>query len=342
VTYPTGGEYPSSVAVADVNHDAKPDLVATNGCASLGSNGCAGEDGLLAVLLGNGYGAFQPPLTYDSAGAQTNLDYSVTVADVNGDGNADLLVANSGDDTVGVLLGNGDGTFKVAVTYPSGGSAPVSTVVADVNGDGKLDLLVVNSCSDCVTDAGSVAVLLGNGDGTFQAAVPYGSLGYAPRAVAVADVNGDGKPDIVVANNCVNYLCSNSSGSVAVLLGNGNGTFQAAVAYDSGTSYANSVTVADVNGDGKLDLLVANSCGTGSNCTNGTVGALLGNGNGTFQAAVTYNSGGYGAGSVAVADVNGDGKPDVVVSNQCASSSNCTNGTVGVCWAMATEPFRRR
>ena len=169
----------------------------------------------------------------------------------------------------------------------------------------------------CQTD-GIIGVLLGNGNGTFQTAVTYDSGGLNPYSVAVADVNGDGKPDLLVANE--------GSNTVGVLLGNRNGTFQTAVTYGSGGLGAVSVAVADVNGDGKPDLLVANE---GSN----TVGVLLGNRNGTFQTAVTYGSGGLGAVSVAVADVNGDGKPDLLVAMvNCGGSAGCggSDGMVGV------------
>src|SRR5438552_14993106 len=125
-------------------------------------------------------------------------------------------------------------------------------------------------------------------------------------SVAAADVNGDGKADLLVAN----WSASASGARVGVLLGNGDGTFQPAVTYRSGGVTALSVAVADVNGDGKPDLLVANACGTSSTCQAGSVGALLGNGDGTFQAAVTYPSGMNEAFAVAVADVNGDGKQD--------------------------------
>jgi hypothetical protein len=232
---------------------------------------------------------------------------------------------------VGVVLGNGDGTFEPAVAYSTGGIRALSVAVADVNGDGQPDLLVANLCSVLVNsecglgDDGSVAVLLGNGDGTFQAAVTYSSGGNANGAavagVTVGDVNGDGKLDLIVVNSSVTS-CGGESG-VGVLLGNGNGTFQAAVNYCSENS-SNFVAAADVNGDGKLDLLVVNSVNVNS-CTSssceGAVGVLLGNGNGTFQPVVSYSSGGANANSLAVADVNGDGKPDLLVTN---------DGSVGV------------
>src|SRR5208282_1700274 len=120
--------------------------------------------------------------------------------------------------------------------------------------------------------------------------VPYGSGGYHADSVAVADVNGDGKPDLLVANQCASSSNCNN-GSVGVLLGNGDGTFQAAVTYGSGGYYAESVAVADVNGDGKPDLVVANDCCAGGNGDDGSVSVLLGNGDGTFQTAVTYGSG---------------------------------------------------
>ena len=157
--------------------------------------------------------------------------------------------------TVGVLLGNGDGTFQAAVTYGSGGSQASSVAMADVNHDGKPDLLVSNLCasnSNCVNANGTVGVLLGNGDGTFQATIAYSSGAYGSYSVAVGDVNGDGKPDLLVVNQCEGSDNSTSCGNgmLAVLLGNGDGTFGVAVTYASGGYVALSVALGDVNGDG--------------------------------------------------------------------------------------------
>jgi hypothetical protein len=290
---------------------------------------------------------FAPAVAYAAGGYDA---VSVAVADVNGDGKPDLLVATCGNNSfnstcaqegsVGVLLGNGDGTFQPPVNYGSGGVIANSVAVADVNGDGKPDLLVANCGSgggSCFN--GTVGVLLGNGDGTFQAAVPYGSGGYNANSLAVADVNGDGKPDLLVTNDCASSSNCPGPGSVSVLLGNGDGTFQTAVSYPlAGAAWSSSVAVADVNGDGKPDLLVANACSTipksGYPCTSGgVVSVLLGNGDGTFQTPVPYGSGGVDAVSVAVADVNGDGKPDLLVANTCATVGQqfCTSdGLVGV------------
>jgi hypothetical protein len=283
---------------------------------------------------------FAPAVVYDSGAYHPT---SVAVADLNGDGKADLVIANDcinndyshcPQGIVSVLLGAGDGTFQAAVSYDAGGVDPLSVVVADVNGDGKPDLILSNQCpqpNGCTPDS-TVSVLFGNGDGTFQTAMSFDSGGLLAQAVAVADVNGDGKPDLIVADQCNSTQNCALDGVVGVLLGNGGGTFQNVVTYDAGGIGTFWLAVADVNGDGKPDIVLANWCGT-SGCGNpGPVTVLLGNGDGTFQTAVAYSSGGYQPDSVAVADLNGDGKPDIVVANFCGSVANCDNvlSTVGV------------
>jgi hypothetical protein len=331
VSYRTGTSSPRSVVVADVNGDGKLDLVVANRCID---NGCLIE-AVVAVLLGNGDGTFQGPVTYNSGGLFT---VSVAVADVNGDGKPDLVVGNNCGDSncdgsVGVLLGNGDGTFQAAITYLTGGLEAFAVTVADVNGDGKPDVLVATSVRKKDTWGGAIGVLLGNGDGTFRPAVTYSSGGsFIPPSsslLTVADVNGDGRPDLIVENT---ECCSQFGGVLGVLLGNGDGTFQPVVTYLQGADgWGTSVAVADVNGDGKLDAVATDSCG-GNSCSNkGLVVLLLGNGNGTFQAPQTYDAGGFLTNSVAVADVNGDGKPDLVVANICADDGLvCKRSSVGV------------
>jgi hypothetical protein len=325
VTYRTGGFQPTAVALADVNGDGRPDLIVANHC----SNPQCKTSGVVGVLLGNGDGTFQKAVTYDSGGS---VAFSVAVADVNGDAKPDILVANMGDGSsdgsVAVLLGNGDGTFQKAVTYDSGGKYLKSVAIRDVNSDGKADLLLANMGDG--SNNGSVGVLLGNGDGSFQKAATFDSGGIGTDWVAVADLKGDGKLDLIVANLCGNDPHCHGSGTVGVLHGNGDGTFRTAVTYDSGGMDAPSLAVADVNGDGKLDIVVTSG---------DAVGVLLGKGNGTFRKALTYKSGGHEAWAVAVADVNGDGKPDVLVTHGGNNASE--HSKVGVLLGNGDGAFQR-
>jgi len=336
VNYSSGGQGAYSIVVADVNGDGKPDLVVANGC--LGSN-CA--TGGVGVLLGNGDGTFKKVVTY-SSGAASVFGSRVAVGDLNGDGKLDLAVATTGagcgngcpKGLVAVLLGKGDGTFKKAKTYATGGFDAIGWVtIADVNGDKKPDLVVANYCAtECSFPPveGSVGVLLGKGDGTFRAVKTYPSGGDGTVSVAVADVNKDGKPDILVAN-CGPLACGPGSpgGNVAVLIGKGNGTFKPAFRYSAANSPFN-VVAADVNGDGNLDIVVSN-WGTSNGGTNdGSVTVLVGKGNGTFRPAQVFPSGGAEAPSVAVADVNKDGRLDIVLACVADTLNQTSTGVVTV------------
>lgn len=250
VTYDAGGNGANGVAVADVNGDGKLDLVVTS-CAFSGSS-CS--KGIVGVLLGNGDGTFKAPMTHGT-GAGAFSAMAVAVADLNGDGKPDLLVTNNVSSVgLSVLLGNGDGTFKPAVTYNFFGLG-TSIAAADLNGDGKADVAMASCIGG--PSCGSASVLLGNGDGTLQRAVNYSSGGRNPSSVAIADVNGDSKFDLLVMNEIGNT--STTHNVLAALLGNGDGTFQTARTYNlSGGPSAPSVAVADINADGRLDALVGN------------------------------------------------------------------------------------
>jgi hypothetical protein len=273
------------VVTADLKGDGVLDLITANG-----------STGTVSVLLGKGDGTFAAAQDY-AAGPNVS---SLAVGDFNGDGIPDLVVTNGSAGTVSVLLGIGDGSFQAPQSYAAGAYA-VSVAVGDFDGrhypDGQpiLDLAVANNYS-----SSNVSVLLGNGDGSFQQPIMTGFAGISPAAVAVGDFNGDGSPDLAVANNFY-------QGSVNIFLGNGDGTFARAPGIDDGHAWHNAVAVGDFRGDGIQDLAVTDSTGT-------TVGVFLGNGDGTFQHARTFAVG-FRPWSVAVGDFNGDANQDLVVAN---------------------------
>ena len=324
VIYPAGSQGSSGyIAVGDVNGDGLIDLMVPN-CVTVTNPNCQASDGAVAVLLGNGDGSFQPAVNYSTGGA---YPWAVALADLNGDKKLDLVVANRGTSTihgtVSVLLGNGDGTFQPARAFGLGPA--ISVAVADLNADHKLDLVVA-------FNGGDVDVYLGKGDGTFRPPTDYKTGGQDAWSVAVADLNADGKPDLVVANACPLSACDlTTQGAIGVLLGNGDGTFQPAVAYASGGLGADSLTIADLNGDLKPDLAVSNYR-LNPTAKVGAVSVLVGKGDGTFLPAVSYSSDGWAARSVTTADLNGDGRLDLAISNLCLDhTANCNvDGGVSV------------
>jgi len=288
---------PSGTAVvADVNGDGAQDIVVTD------YNGDA-----VSVLLNNGSGVFPVP-----AYATGKAPGAVALGDVNGDGKLDMVIANgslyafeSPDNTVSVLLGNGNGTFQPRVDYPSG-NTPFSIAVGDLNGDGKADVVAANYGDN------TVSVFLAKASGALAAKVDYPTAS-SPGSVVIGDFNGDGKPDLAVSAAAVNV--------VSILLGNGDGTFRPKVDYPTDIGPI-TLVVGDFNGDGKLDLATAN-------VYFGTVSVLLGNGDGTFAPHVEYGAGGP-AWSLAVGDFNGDTKTDIAVVDgglYCPKPDECTTGS---------------
>jgi hypothetical protein len=239
----------------------------------------------------------------------------VVTGDFNGDGKQDMAVLNTGDQTISILLGNGDGTFQAAKSQATGSTA-TGLAAGDFNGDGKLDLVLANG------SANTVSVMLGNGDGTFQAPVQY-NIGSSADFVAVGDFNNDQKLDLLLATSGGGGTSNPTAGSMAILLGNGDGTFQAAKTTSTGsyrgtTAY---VAVGDFNGDGDLDVstgdvFTAPRCLPipipGSNCVNGHIIVFLGKGDGTFESPVTSTVD-FGVSSLVTGDFNGDGKIDLAL-----------------------------
>ena len=326
VTYDTGGYHAFSVSVAEMNGDGAADLVVANGCgALLSAPQVVCPDGSAGVLLGNGDGTFRPVRNFPSGGSLSAL----VVADLNHDGRPDVVVSNcvaagqqcpNGSGNVGILLGNDDGTLQPVQLYASGGLAANFVLVTDVNGDNQPDVLVSNqrACDNC---RGTLGALLGHGDGTFAPVQVYDTGMFFPGFMVTADFNGDQKADVALTQN------TGGGGEVAVLLNRGDGTFPTTVVYETGGQAATPLAVGDLNGDGALDLVTSHSqfCSAldpGVSC----IGVLLGIGDGRFQPAVTYPTGSTGAWSLTEADFNLDGRLDVAVAHQCRLS-DCSGPT---------------
>jgi hypothetical protein len=228
-------------------------------------------------------------------------------ADFNEDGKLDLAATNDGNDTVSILLGNGDGTFQGHVDYATG-STPFPIAAGDLNGDGKLDLVVGNA------GANTFSVLLGNGDGTFQTHVDYPTI-PDPQSVVLADFNGDGKLDLAVFSE---------GDGTSILLGNGDGTFRHLADYTTGCGGGNDCTAAvgDLNGDGKLDLAVR--------LAPAAVSVFLGNGDGTFQTPLRFATCATNPNQVTIGDFNGDGRLDLVAANLNGTTVSVLLQTTGV------------
>jgi len=316
-----GGILPTEVHIADFNGDGKPDVAVAAACSdpgggSYGIPGCPASGAAIVVYLSNGDGTFKTGII--NGGPISSLR-SMIVGDFNGDGKPDVVAASDclstsdcSSGSIVVLLGNGDGTLSVAASYPLGGIVGQSNnlAVGDFNHDGKLDLAVgiecynipVNGCS-----SGAVEVFAGNGDGTLATPSVYTTVGNNPLYPVVGDFNGDGKLDIIAGSGMA--PSDNFHSSLTVLLGAGDGTFSESIVPMSFAGLAG-MTAVDLNTDGKLDLAITSN--------GGTIQVLNGNGDGTFQPPVSYppgtgNSVTNGSPIVA-ADLNGDGKPDLIVS----------------------------
>jgi FG-GAP-like repeat len=285
--YAMGG-YVQGVATGDLNADGRPDLVAADGDA-------------VSVLLSTGNGRFGARTDYSTL----SLSKGVALGDLNGDGKLDAVVAcYDYSPTLTAYLGRGDGTFGARTDF-GGEEYPAAVALGDFNNDGKLDLVTANNFQGSYTSS----VQFGNGDGTFGAPIPIPS-GYEASAVATGDLNRDGVPDLLFADQ--------GGQTATVWYGRGDGTFFGSGTYAAGRG-PSSIAVADLNGDGLLDFVVANEQVNGAP---GSFSVYLGDGRGNFAREPDVITRAAPV-SVAIADIDGDLIPDAI-------TANSGNGTVSV------------
>jgi hypothetical protein len=297
------GDSPSSLVVADVNGDAKPDTI------------LIADASAVSVGLGNGDGSFRPAAKYPTAKGSNEA----AVADVNDDGKVDVVTAGfylGRGGAVSVLLGDGDGTFRAPVDYTLGDFA-IAVAIGDVNGDGKVDI--------ATAETSGISVLLGKGDGKFRTAVSYPAGGAVPWSIALVDLNRDGKADVIATNS---GSLRSQSNNVAVLLARPDGGLNRPTNYAAGPCRWTDndpdgilepacdaiVAIGDLDGDRNPDLAATNE-------NTGQVWVLHGTSSGRLTRIHAYRAGESGSQDVRIADVSNDHRPDLLVTSYAGPGS---------------------
>lgn len=281
------------VALADFNGDGILDMVTTDyGTAAQCIDGnCYSSTAVVA--MGRGDGTFERSAVYELG--ECSRPYGISIADINSDGMADIVVNTQQDDKIYLMTNNGDGSFTVGDAFDPGLLTLTGMATGDINGDGNVDIVATGKNGGLTYYA---YVELGDGAGGFTASSTGTAVGRGPFAVATGNINNDanGYDDVIIGNR--------TTGSVSVLLSNGTSTLGAATNYNMGAPVYD-VTTADLDGDGNLDMIVAN----GNN-----VSIMRGNGDGTFSDRQDYAAGNIIT-SVAVGDLDGDGILDIAATS---------------------------
>ena len=288
VDYSSGSaDFSGSLAVGDVNRDGKPDLLVGNFFL---------RDGTVSVLLGKGDGKLQAKTEYQANARPVSL----VINDLNRDGKPDVFIADNEQGGYGVMLGNGYGNLSAVKSHILTGSN-LSSRLDDVNRDGKVDAILADQYS-------GVKILLGKGDGSFREPIVYDNWSWC---VVVADYNRNGRLDLVSAN----------SEELTFFSGRGDGTFKITGSHRFDRYEIAEMEAGDINGDGKQDVIVSGFVYDPGHpdSGNGLIKVLLGNGWGGFRPELSLSAGDHSS-SLALSDVNRDGRLDIITVNDGADS----------------------
>lgn len=292
ISLATGNSMPQAVAIGDVNGDGRNDVVVVNGIYN-----DPAHDGKVLVYLQNTAGGLDPPIIYSTSGTFGNAPTTVAIGDINHDGRNDVVIGNSGK-SIEVFLQNASGGLDPGVRYATGDSDKIR--IADLNNDGRLDIVGIGSGND------SVSIWYQSGNGTLDAPVSYSVTLNGGDDLDVGDVNGDGLNDIIVMSG-VNGSLGRGQG-ISVLTQKPDGTFNASVAYGGSYIFPGGVAVGDINGDHRKDVVMT----YGGNSPGSKIAVFSQNSLGALSSPISYDS--YDCPSaVEIADVDGDGRNDVIV-----------------------------
>jgi hypothetical protein len=274
------GSTPRALAIGDLDGDGRPDFVASGPGPISGS--------VVSVSLNIGNGAFAPPVDHPVTAGSTSL----ALGDLSGDGRPDIVVGGEGGEGVEILFNTGEATFQSVALCACGGSDP-TVALADIDGNGSLDLVATSRRGDTPDANRDLVVLFNDGVNSFAKGLSHFAVGAAPRSLAVDDLNGDGRADVVTAGVCGGSVLPNA----------GDGRFADAMPYGS---LRGRITLRDVDGDGATDIVETRR-------HNWTVNVLLNDGRGHFREPIELPT--LSPVQTAIGDLNGDGRADLVVAS---------------------------